>query len=101
MKRKAKKTKKKAGNLLRADRIQSEAEHIHPFLCHPARRGEEGSGFATQRIYACGSGQKIKQKKKKVPTTTEQNITENKRENSSGFLKENICFTIICLCIFF
>ena len=47
MKRKAKKTKKKAGNLLRADRIQSEAEHIHPFLCHPARRGEEGSGFAT------------------------------------------------------
>lgn len=47
MKRKAKKTRKKAGNLLRADRIQAEAEHIHPFLGHPARRGEGGSGFAT------------------------------------------------------
>ena len=46
-------------------KIQAEAEHIHPFLCHPARRGEEGSDFATSRIYACGSGQKIKQKKKK------------------------------------
>ena len=65
-------------------KIQAEAEHIHPFLCHPARRGEEGSDFATSRIYACGSGQKIKQKKKKIPTKLNR-ILLKRRENSLGF----------------
>ena len=65
-------------------KIQAEAEHIHPFLCHPARKGEEGSDFATSRIYACGSGQKIKQKKKKIPTKLNR-ILLKRRENSLGF----------------
>ena len=85
---------------MRADRIQSEAEHIHPFLCHPARRGG-GLWFCNIENLCLWQWPENKAKKKKVPTTTEQNITENKRENSSGFPKENIFFTTICLCIFF
>ena len=88
MKRKAKKTRKEAGNLLRADRIQAEAEHIHPFLCHPGYERRGGLWFCNIENICLWQWPENKAKKKNNKSQLQLNrilLKTKDRGNSSGF----------------
>ena len=93
MKRKAKKTRKKKQEIFceRTESNQRQSTFIHS--CATQLGEEGGSGFATQRIYACGSGQKIKPKKRKKSQLQLNRILLKTRERIVQVFQKKISFS--------